>query len=60
MDAFSKMVPLYHPFERGVEEKTIMVFSKNEESLKLARDAGAERAGGIDLIEDIAKVRVVT
>lgn len=58
MDAFSKMVPLYHPFERGVEEKTIMVFSKNEESLKLARDAGAERAGGIDLIEDIAKGKI--
>lgn len=59
MDAFSKMVPLYYPFERGVAEKTIMVFAKSEEALKEARTAGAERAGGVDLIEDIAKVILI-
>jgi len=58
MEPFSKMVPLYHPFERGVAEKTIMVFAKNEEALQVARDAGVERAGGLDLVDDIAKGKV--
>ena len=38
MEPFSKMVPLYHPFERGVAEKTILVFAKNEETLNVARN----------------------
>ena len=50
------MVPLYHAFERGVSEKLILVFAKNEASLDAARKAGAEMVGGVDLIEDIAKV----
>merc|ERR1719391_1573990 len=49
------MIPLYHPFERGVANKSIMVFTKSEEGQKIAREAGAERAGGSDLIENIAK-----
>jgi len=58
MDTFSKMVPLYHPFERGVTQKSILVFAKNDEALNVARSTGAELAGGIDLIEDIAKGKV--
>ena len=52
------MVPLYHAFERGVSEKMILAFAKNEESLDAARNAGAMKVGGLDLIEDISKVRV--
>lgn len=51
------MVPLYHAFERGVSEKMILAFAKNEESLDAARNAGAMKVGGLDLIEDISKVR---
>lgn len=51
------MVPLYNAFERGVSEKMILAFAKNEESLDAARNAGATKVGGLDLIEDISKVR---
>jgi len=58
IDAMTKMVPLFHPFERGVTQKTIMLFAKNEEGLIAAKEAGADRAGGIELIEDIAKGKI--
>jgi len=58
IDSFSKMIPLYNPFERGVSEKAIMVFAKSEETWRIAKAAGAERAGGAELIEDIAKGKV--
>lgn len=58
IEPFSKMTPLYHPFERGVAEKSIMVFAKNEASIQEALDAGAHKAGGLDLVEDIAKGKV--
>jgi len=58
VEASSKMVPLYHPFERGVTQKTIMLFAKNDESLKAAKEAGAERTGGVELIEDISKGKI--
>ena len=32
---------------------------KNEDALHEAREAGAERAGGLELVDDIAKVRFV-
>lgn len=57
IEAFTKMVPLYNAFERGVSEKMILAFAKNEESLDAARNAGATKVGGLDLIEDISKVR---
>jgi len=58
MDGFSKMIPLFNAFERGVSEKTILVFAKNEDALHEAREAGAERAGGLELVDDIAKGKV--
>jgi len=58
VDASTKMVPLYHPFERGVTQKAILMFAKNDEALTEAREAGAEKAGGVDLIEDIAKGKI--
>lgn len=54
-EAFSKMVPLFHSFERGVVEKTVLVFAKTIEDQNVALEAGAKKAGGLDLIDDIAK-----
>jgi len=55
MDGFTKMVPVYHPFERGVAEKVILVFCKTPEEMKAAEEAGAAKAGGTELIDDIVK-----
>jgi len=55
IDSFTKMVPVYHPFERGVAEKVIMAFCKDPEEMKAAEAAGATKAGGTELIEEIAK-----
>jgi hypothetical protein len=38
------MVPIYHPFERGVAEKVILAFANDLEAQKAAKDAGAARA----------------
>ena len=55
IESFTKMVPIYHPYERGVAEKHILVFCKTQEEIKLAEDAGAKKAGGSDLVLDILK-----
>jgi len=55
IDSFTKMVPIYHPFERGVAEKVILAFCKEPEDIKAAEQAGANKAGGKELIEDIVK-----
>ena len=55
IEGFTKMVPIYHPYERGVAEKHILVFCKTPEEMKLAEDAGAKKAGGSDLVQDILK-----
>jgi len=58
IEGFSKMVPLYNPFERGVAEKSIMVFAKDPDIQKLAIKAGANQAGGMEMIDEIAKGRL--
>jgi len=55
LEGFSKMVPIYHPFERGVAEKSIMVFCKDPEQAKQALAAGAIKAGGLELVDEVAK-----
>lgn len=55
MDGFTKMVPVYHPFERGVAVKVILAFCKDPEDIKAAEAAGATKAGGIEMIEEIVK-----
>merc|ERR1719352_2006866 len=55
MDGFTKMVPVYHPFERGVAEKVILAFCKEPEDIKAAEEAGAFKAGGVDMIDEIVK-----
>ncbi len=38
------MVPIYHPFERGVAEKVILAFAQDPEAQKAATEAGASKA----------------
>ena len=40
IDAYSVMTPVAHPFERGVAEKTVLVFVQNSEGAKAAEAAG--------------------
>jgi len=58
MEAFSKMVPVYHPFERGVAEKSILVFCKDPDTAKQALAAGALKAGGLELVDEVAAGKV--
>jgi len=58
VEPFSKMIPLFHAFERGVVEKSVLVFANTMEDQNAALEAGAKKAGGADLIDDIAKGKV--
>ena len=40
IDAYSVMTPVAHPFERGVAEKSVLVFVQNPEAAKAAEAAG--------------------
>jgi len=55
IDSYTKMVPVYHPYERGVAEKIILVFCKQPEEAREAEAAGARKTGGSDLIQDVLK-----
>ena len=58
IDGHTAMVPIYHTFERGVAEKHVMVFAKDSEAVRAAESAGAAKAGGLELVEDVARGRV--
>ena len=45
-------------FERGVPDRTVMVFVSNEEQAAEAMEAGAYKAGGADLVLEISKGRI--
>jgi len=55
IDSFTKMIPIYNPYERGVADKQILVFCKKPEEIQVAEAAGAKKAGGSDLVQDILK-----
>ena len=55
IDSFTKMIPIYNPYERGVADKQILVFCKKPEEIQIAEAAGAKKAGGSDLVQDILK-----
>ena len=59
IEPFNKMIPLYHAFERGVVEKSVLAFAHKMEDQQAALEAGAKKAGGPDLIDDIAKVIIL-
>ena len=52
MDDFSKTILFKHVFDHG-EPREILAFSKSEEDINLALKAGAEHAGGVEIIKQI-------
>ena len=40
LDDFSKMVPIWHYYDRGVSQSTVMAFAADEEGVKMAEEAG--------------------
>lgn len=51
-DNFYRIAPIPHKFDH-VEERTVMVFTKDVAKQEAARAAGAGMAGGVELIKDI-------
>jgi len=58
LDVFSKMVPIIHPYDRGVPDRSVLAFVPNPDMEKVAIEAGAAQAGGEELIKEVAKGRV--
>ena len=58
LDGFSKMVPIIHPYDRGVPDRTVCAIVPTSEMEDLAIEAGAIQAGGEELIKEISKGRV--
>lgn len=52
VDNFFRMAPINYKFDHGQERK-ILVFTKGQETIDAARNAGATLAGGADLIKQI-------
>lgn len=52
VDNFSRMAAIPHPFDHG-EERKILVFTKENELVAEAREAGATIVGGVETIKDI-------
>ena len=58
LDPFSKMVPIIHPYDRGVPDRSVLAFVPNPDMEKEAIEAGALKAGGEELIKEVAKGRL--
>lgn len=58
LEEFSKMVPIWHYYDRGVSESTVLAFCSTDEQIHQATEAGALKAGGEDLIQEVAKGRL--
>lgn len=52
VDNFQRMAQVHHKFNHG-EDRTILVFAKGQENVKLASEAGASLVGGPELVKDI-------
>jgi large subunit ribosomal protein L1 len=52
VENFFRMAPVQNKFDHG-EERTILVFTKGQENLEIARNAGATHVGGPELVKDI-------
>ncbi|XP_047001588.1 39S ribosomal protein L1, mitochondrial [Schistocerca americana] len=52
VDNFTRVAGIPHPFEHG-EDRSVIVFAKTQEEQKIALEAGATVAGGMELITDI-------
>ncbi|XP_067617324.1 large ribosomal subunit protein uL1 [Eurosta solidaginis] len=53
LDNFQRMALIPHKFDHG-EERKILVFTKGNDQVSEAREAGATLVGGIELIKDIS------
>jgi len=58
VEEFSRQVPIMHSFDRGVPDRNVLVFVANEEQAAEAMEAGAYKAGDIDLVNEISKGRI--
>lgn len=52
VDNFFRMAAVEHKFDHG-EDRTILVFTKGQENLEIARKAGATLIGGPEIVKDI-------
>lgn len=52
MDSFYRIVNLPHPFGT-YEDRTVLAFCKTPEQVEEAKEAGADLAGGTELIQRI-------
>ena len=59
METFSRIVNMKNTFDHG-EERSILVFCKEEELVKDALDGGAALAGGSDIIKMIIVILLIT
>jgi len=60
VDKFHKMAMLPHPFAQdNVPERSVLVFCKTPEQKEAATSAGANLVGGIEIIKDIERGKVV-
>ena len=58
IEEFSKQVPIWHFFDRGVSQSNVMAFCPDEESIKIAEEAGAVKAVLPAVMSEIAKGRL--
>ncbi|KAH8359666.1 hypothetical protein KR093_008240 [Drosophila rubida] len=58
VDNFQRMAMIPHKFDHG-EDRKIIVFTKGNEEIQEARDAGASLVGGIELIKDITSGELI-
>ena len=60
LDGFTKMVPIVKAYDRNVPDRQVLCFVPNEEMRLEALQAGAVKAGGAELIMEVAKGRIDT
>ena len=58
LDAFTKMIPIVRAYDRNVPDRQVLCFVPDEEKRLEALQAGAVKAGGADLIMEVAKGRI--
>ncbi|CRK92349.1 CLUMA_CG005923, isoform A [Clunio marinus] len=52
VENFYRIAPVQHKFDHG-QERTILVFTKGQENIEMAKNAGATYVGGTELVKDI-------
>ena len=60
MEGFTKMIPIVRAYDRNVPDRQVLCFVPTEEMKLEALQAGAVKAGGPELIMEVAKGRIDT